>query len=94
MKTDNKTIKPVTAGNAAEGGIKGDIAECNKEMLTLTYVGKGQFALIRKPVPHIINPKDAICVSRWVVSVRAIFISSMAVCRVQFPELNVSLPLT
>lgn len=60
MKTDNKTIKPVTAGNAAEGGIKGDIAECNKEMLTLTYVGKGQFALIRKPVPHIINPKDAI----------------------------------
>lgn len=29
-------------------------------MLTLTYVGKGQFALIRKPVPHIINPKDAI----------------------------------
>lgn len=60
MKTDNKTIKPVTAGNAAEGGIKGVIAECNKEMLTLTYVGKGQFALIRKPVPHIINPKDAI----------------------------------
>ena len=22
MKTDNKTIKPMTAGNAAEGGIK------------------------------------------------------------------------
>lgn len=29
-------------------------------MLTFTYVEKGQFALVRKPIPHIINPKDAI----------------------------------
>lgn len=60
MKTDNKNIEPVATGNAAEDGTKGNIAERNKEMLTLTYVEKGQFALMRKPIPNIINPKDAI----------------------------------
>lgn len=60
MKTDNKNIEPVATGNAAEDGKKGNIAERNKEMLTFTYVEKGQFALVRKPIPHIINPKDAI----------------------------------
>ena len=52
-------------------------------MKAYTYIDKGKFELTDKPKPHLLEATDAIVRVTIVVSVRAICISSMAVCLVQ-----------